>query len=208
VKLISPVLTAKLRERLSPRTWALEWLALGVALLGLFSPLWPMSMRERLVAEGHYADAKIERVTRFNQRNQRWGTTKKIGATLPVYLLDLSWSDDRGSILAVSAFHVSDSDAVKIGLDRGAKSPGTVLIRYFSPDGAIAHDSPGRAEAIGDTPPLCYPEPLCERVLLDAVNTIDAKKFGDRPEAGLTVVGLLVFAAMLAVRALALILIG
>jgi hypothetical protein len=45
-------------------------------------------------------------------------------------------------------------------------------------------------------------------VLIDRINTLDAKKFGDRPEAGLPIVGLLVFAAMLAVRAIGLIMLG
>jgi hypothetical protein len=206
---ITPAFAARLRERLSPQTWALEWLALGVALLGLLSPLWPMSMREQLVADGLHADAVIERVTRFNQRNQRWGTTKKIGATLPVYLLDMRWTDERGRRIAITAFHVNESDAVKLGLDRAPGGERTLPIRYFLPPAAADEANEGRAMAVSsDVPTPCYPEAQCQLVLLEGVHTFDAKKFGDRPESGLTLVGLLVFLAMLGVRTVGLVLMG
>jgi hypothetical protein len=205
---------ARLVERLSPRTWALEWLALAVAVLGLAGQLWPqiwpMSLREQLVAEGELAEAKVASVTLFNQRNTRWGTTKKIGATLPVYLLDLSWEDSAGTRLAVVSFPVSYSDgnALKLNLVP-APLPAKLRIRFLLPQAGMS-GTPGDQPPVqaADAPPPCYPAALCVRVLLDAVNSADARKFGDRPEPGLALVGLLVFVAMLGFRALVLLLYG
>jgi hypothetical protein len=208
---------ARLRERLSPRTWALEWIALGVALLGLVSQLlpglWPMSLRERLLVEGEVADANIHAITRSNIRNLRWGTDKKIGATRAVYLLDLSWRDERGRRHAVSNYQLIEADAANLGLNR---IPGDVTkpirIRYLPLDNPTLIQDDRRELEVeprpSDTVPSCRPTRQCQRVLIDQINTLDAKKFGDRPEAGLAIVGLLVFAAMLAVRAIGLLVLG
>ena len=212
-----PPFLNRLRERLSPRTWALEWVALAVALLGLVSQLspglWPMSLRERLVVEGEVAEATIHAVTRFNMRNTRWGTDKKIGATLPVYLLDMSWRDERGRLHAVTGYHLIEADAAKLGLNRNPAEAGTqVRIRYLPmANPALIENDRRELEAESprsDTLPPCRPHNRCERVLIDRINSLEAKKFGDRPEAGLTLVGLMVFAAMLAVRAIGLIMLG
>jgi hypothetical protein len=207
-----PPFLARLRERLSPRTWALEWVALVAALLGLISQalpqLWPLSMRERLLIEGDAAEATVQAITRINLRNVRWGTDKKIGATRPVYLLDLTWSDWRGHRQRVAGFTIYASDAAKLRLDRTVgETPTHVRIRYLLP--AILATEPVLAAADPDlVPPPCQPAHLCERVLIEDINTLNAKKFGDRPEPGLTIIALLVFAAMLAVRAIALVMLG
>jgi hypothetical protein len=213
---LPPFLT-RLRERLSPRTWALEWLALALALLGLVSQalpgVWPMSQRERLLLEGETADATVHAVARFNMRNTRWGTDKKIGATLPVYLLNISWRDERGRQHAVTGYHLIESDAAKLGLNRNSgETGGRLRIRYLPLDdpALIEHDRRELEAELRSTEslPPCRPFNRCERLLIDELNTFNAKKFGDRPEAGLTIVGLLVFAAMLAVRAIGLIILG
>jgi hypothetical protein len=212
-----PPFLTRLRQRLSPRTWGLEWIALAVALLGLVSQLmpglWPMSLRERLLVEGDVAEATIHAVTRFNQRNTRWGTGKKIGATLPIYLLDLSWRDERGQLNAVSGYHLIEADANKLGLTNNPGRVGTqVRIRYLPLEPAALIESDRREleaeHRTSETLPPCRPANRCERVLIDQINTFEAKKFGDRPEAGLTIVGLLVFAAMLVVRTIGLIVLG
>jgi hypothetical protein len=212
-----PPFLARLRERLSPRTWALEWVALAVALVGLVSQalpgLWPMSLREQVVVEGEVDDATVHAVTRFNQRNTRWGTDKKIGATRAVYLLDLSWRDERGRLQAVTGFQMIEPDAVKLGLTGSIGTAGKqVRIRYLSLDdpGLIEQDRIEREaeHRLTDAMPPCRPLHQCRRVLIDHINTLDAKKFGDRPEAGLAIVGLLVFVAMLAVRTIGLIVLG
>jgi hypothetical protein len=207
----------RLRERLSLRTWALEWVALAVAAVGLVSQLlpglWPLSLRERLVVEGEVADATVEAVTRFNIRNTRWGTDKKIGATRPVYLVDLSWRDERGRRQAVSNYHLIEADAAKLGLNR---NPGDtakqVRIRYLPLDSPALIESDRRElesePRNWDAVPPCRPSHQCQHVLIDQINTFDAKKFGDRPEATLAITGLLVFVAMLAVRAIGLIVLG
>jgi hypothetical protein len=211
-----PFLT-RLRERLSPRTWALEWVALAVALLGLVSQLlpglWPMSLRERLVVEGEVADATVHAVMRFNIRNARWGTDKKIGATRAVYLIDLSWRDERGRRHSVFSFQLIDADATKLGLNRiPGDAEKQVRIRYLPLDDVALIDSDRRELDVEprttDAPPLCRPSHQCRHVLIDQINTLDAKKFGDRPEATLTITGLLVFAAMLMVRTIGLIVLG
>jgi hypothetical protein len=209
---------ARLRERLSPRTWGLEWIALAAALLGLLSQLWPMSMREQLITRGIYTDATVNAVIRFNQRNQRWGTGRKIGATLTLYLIDLTWRDERGRRQTVTALHVSAPDAVRLGLDavRAAPAPEHVVpIRFFPVEHPEMLEADRRELELSETDkqesniaPPCRPRHRCERILIDELNSLNAKKFGDRPEAGLTLVALLVFAAMLAVRAIALLVLG
>jgi hypothetical protein len=202
-----PPFSTRLRERLSPRMWGLEWLALAAALLGLAPQIWPMSMRERVLLHGEVADASLHAVTRIEHRNNRWGTDKKLGARLIVYHVDFSF---RGiaSTVGVQHFQVGASDAAKLGLD-SANPPDFLRIRHLPPESdRYADEELAAAASKPDVPKSCRPAKLCERVLIDRINTLDAKKFGDRPEAGLTIVGVLVFAAMLAVRAIGLIMLG
>jgi hypothetical protein len=206
-----PTFAARLRERLSPRTWALEWVALAASVFGLLSQiapqLWPPSLREQVLLHGEVADATVRSVTRVERRNTRWGTEKKIGARLIVYHVDLRWNDHGAH--AVSNFPVGAGDAAKLGLD-AAKPPTALRIRYLPPDTGrgIREEPAADATTASGAPETCRPARLCERVVIDAVNSLDAKKFGDRPEATLAVTGLLVFAAMLAVRAIGLIVLG